>query len=98
MLFVGNDAGPMHLAAAAHVPIVEVRCHPRSGQPAHRYGPARFGPRPGPAVTLQPAGAAAGCVESCEALEPHCILSTTVEDVVSAATQLLAAVPGLRSP
>ena len=98
MLFVGNDAGPMHLAAAAHVPVVEIRCHPRSGQPAHRYGPARFGPRPGPAVTLQPAGPAAGCVGSCDALQPHCILATSVEDVVSAATQLLAVVPGMRSP
>ena len=44
-LFIGNDAGPMHLAAAAGVPIVEIRCHPRAGAPEHRYSPARFGPR-----------------------------------------------------
>lgn len=93
-LFVGNDAGPMHLAAAAGVPIVEIRCHPRAGAPEHRYGPERFGPRPGPAVTLQPAAPAEGCVESCDAQEAHCILATSVEDVVSAATRLLSESPG----
>jgi heptosyltransferase-2 len=92
VLFVGNDSGPMHLAAAALVPVVEISCHPRSGGPEHRYSPGRFGPRPGPAAIVQPAVPAAGCGPSCSADEPHCILATTVEEVVSAGTQLLAAV------
>ncbi|MGD0198643.1 MAG: glycosyltransferase family 9 protein [Solirubrobacteraceae bacterium] len=95
-LFVGNDAGPMHLAAAARVPIVEIRCHPQSGQAEHRYSSARFGPQPGPAVTLQPAVPEAGCSDWCSALEAHCILATSVEDVVAAGTRLLWAVPGLQ--
>lgn len=98
MLFVGNDAGPMHLAAAAQVPIVEIRCHPSSCQPQHRYSQARFGPQPGPAITLQPDSPRPGCVESCDAQEPHCILATSVEDVVSAGTQLLSAVAGQSHP
>jgi len=93
VLFVGNDSGPMHLAAAALVPVVEISCHPRSGGPEHRYSPLRFGPRPGPAATLQPAVPAAGCGPSCSAGEPHCILATTVEEVVAAGAELLAAVP-----
>jgi heptosyltransferase-2 len=93
VLFVGNDSGPMHLAAAARVPVVEITCHPHSGGLEHRYSPARFGPRPGPAAILQPAVPAAGCGPSCSALEPHCILATSVEEVVLAGTQLLSAVP-----
>lgn len=93
-LFVGNDSGPMHLAAAAHVPVVEISCHPRTGGSDHRYSPTRFGPVPGPAVSLQPPLPAAGCGPSCSAMEPHCILATSVEEVVSAATQLLSAQPG----
>ncbi len=94
VLFVGNDAGPMHLAAAAQVPIVEIRCHPQSGPRGHRYSPARFGPRPGPAVTLQPVEPADGCGESCAASDSHCILAVSVEDVVFAARQLLGAASG----
>jgi ADP-heptose:LPS heptosyltransferase len=96
-LYVGNDSGPMHMAAAAGVPVVEISCHPRSGGPEHRYSPARFGPRPGPAALLQPAVPAAGCGPSCSAREPHCILATSVEEVVSAGRQLLSAVPSSRA-
>lgn len=91
VLFVGNDSGPMHLAAAARVPVVEISCHPLSGGPEHRYSPVRFGPRPGPAAILQPDVPAAGCGPSCTAVEPHCILATTIDEVVSAGRQLLAA-------
>ncbi|MGQ9858771.1 MAG: glycosyltransferase family 9 protein [Thermodesulfobacteriota bacterium] len=35
-IFVGNDAGPMHVAAAVGIPVVEVSCHPKSGVSVER--------------------------------------------------------------
>ncbi len=34
-MFIGNDAGPMHLAAAAGVPVIEISCHPKDGSLSH---------------------------------------------------------------
>lgn len=50
-LYVGNDAGPMHLAVAAGVPVIEISCHPLDGSQWHPNSPKRFGP-----------GSAASCV------------------------------------
>ena len=43
-MFVGNDSGPMHIAAARGVPIVEVPCHPQAARlntPTHPFGSGR---------------------------------------------------------
>jgi heptosyltransferase-2 len=87
-LYVGNDSGPMHIAAAFGVPIVEISCHPATGSPAHPNSPVRFGPWKVPHVVLQPPGSEA-CVEACAATEAHCILAIGVE-AVSAAVRSLA--------
>lgn len=43
-LYVGNDSGPMHLAVAMGVPVVEISCHPIGDDKCHVNAPERFGP------------------------------------------------------
>jgi lipopolysaccharide heptosyltransferase II len=89
-LVVANDSGPMHLAAAAGAAVVEISCHPTSGNPLHSNSPARFHPWAKEYVVLQPPQAAEPCASSCEWHEAHCILGVTVEAVQEAARTLLA--------
>src|SRR5579862_1053031 len=35
-LYVGNDSGPMHIAAAAGASVLTISCHPLDGDPAWR--------------------------------------------------------------
>lgn len=55
-LFVGNDTGSMHLAAAMGVPVVEISCFPVNGPDWHWNSPLRFGPWGVPNRILQPKG------------------------------------------
>lgn len=43
-LFVGNDSGPLHLAAAAHIPAVEICGLPAHAEENQPSSPVRFGP------------------------------------------------------
>ena len=88
-LYVGNDAGPMHLAAAAGIPVVEISCHPLDGSPSHPNSPVRFGPWGVPHIVLQPEKAIAPCSKACNATQAHCILSITVGQVKEAIMPLL---------
>ena len=54
-LFVGNDTGLKHLAAAVGLPVVEISGFSRQGDPNHGHSPARFGPWHTPYRILQPA-------------------------------------------
>lgn len=89
-LFVGNDSGPLHLAAAAGVPCVEVSCHPSGADPRHHNAPERFGPWGVPSKVLQPKQPAdVRCRDGCTSSTPHCILNVSVADAVVACGQLL---------
>lgn len=90
-LFVGNDSGPMHLAAAGGVPVVELCSFSLVGSPQDPRSPARFGPWGVPQRILHPAGPTPPCTEACLAAEPHCILGVTVARAQEAAAALLAA-------
>ena len=74
------DSGPAHIAAAVGDSGRVLFCHPADGSPDHTYAPERFAPRGRHVQVIQPAHAAAPCVEGCEAHEAHCILALT-EDV-----------------
>ena len=87
-LFVGNDTGTMHLAAAVHTPVVAISCHPRSGLAEHPNSPVRFGPWGVPSRVLQPADALAPCVATCESEDAHCIALVDVESVGQAVLEL----------
>ncbi len=92
-LYVGNDTGPMHLAAANGVPVVAVSCHPLEAAPSRAYSPKRFSPWKVQHRILQPKGAFDVCANSgklenglsfcdyCISDRAHCILGVTIEAV-----------------
>jgi heptosyltransferase-2 len=88
-LFVGNDTGAMHLAAASGVPVIEISCHPVDGLLFHSNSPFRFGPWGVSSIVLQPKHATPPCSESCSAREAHCILSVAIEQAKAAVKTLL---------
>ncbi len=87
--FVGNDTGPMHMAAALGVPVVELSCHPKSGSPWSANSPSRFGPWGGRHKVLQPETPCPPCTKECVADHAHCILGITVEQVEQAVVEQL---------
>ena len=60
-LFIGNDSGCAHLAAAMNCPTIVISRHPRDGDPNHFNSPVRFGPRAANARVLQPLSGLPGC-------------------------------------
>jgi heptosyltransferase-2 len=88
-LFVGNDSGPMHLAAAAQVPVVAISACGQNSSPCLDQSPARFGPWGVPHHVLQPDRATPPCVDRCIAPSPHCILGVTVPRVTEAIRTLM---------
>lgn len=90
-LYIGNDTGPMHIAAAMGTPVVEISCHPRSGDPEHHNAPQRFGPWGVPARIVQPETPRPPCEAGCAYDDPHCILEVTTDEVLCAARHLLRA-------
>jgi lipopolysaccharide heptosyltransferase II len=89
-LVVSNDSGPMHLAAAGGAAVLEISCHPTSGDPLHLNSPVRFHPWVEEYTVLQPPQAAEPCTGGCEWHEAHCILGVSVEVAQEAARTLLA--------
>jgi heptosyltransferase-2 len=88
-LYIGNDAGPMHIAAAARTPVVELSCHPKAGSDGSANSPRRFGPWGTKSVIVQPDDLRAPCVDECGATAPHCILGISVDHVKDVLTELM---------
>jgi heptosyltransferase-2 len=86
--FCGNDAGPMHLAAAAGIPVVEVSCHPHGADELHPNSPSRFGPWGVPHRVVRPEEPRDGCARGCRARSAHCILGVPVGSVIDAVARL----------
>jgi len=89
-LFIGNDSGPLHLAAASGIPVIEISCHPEHGDESDLQSPVRFGPRSAASAVLQPAQVSAPCRERCSSSHAHCINGVTVERVKEAVKRVLA--------
>lgn len=86
-LFLGCDSAQKHIAAAVGVPVTEISCHSTEGDPGnpsfHAWGV--------PYTVLQPDEARNPCRGTCEALEAHCILDVSVDDVEQASMALIGA-------
>jgi ADP-heptose:LPS heptosyltransferase len=83
-LYVGNDSGPMHMAAALGVPVVEISSHPADGSAAHERAPVRFSAWDVPAWIAQPAAGLEDCRDFCVPAEmgmAHCVLAVTIDQV-----------------
>jgi len=91
-LFVGNDSGSMHLAAAAGCRIVEISKHPQGADPTSGHSPERFGPVAPWRRILRPVPSSPSCTAGCTTPEAHCILGVDVESVVAAVLEGLSAV------
>lgn len=90
LLFIGNDSGLMHLAAAASVPCLEISCHPLKGDSSHANSPRRFGPLSLNSMICQPDNELKPCKDYCSAKEAHCILQVSVDQVIEKSAALLA--------
>src|SRR5271166_6656777 len=88
-LFIGNDSGCAHLAAAMGCKTIVISRHPRDGNPNHGNSPLRFGPHSREARVLQPATGLDTCTADCRSPEPHCITAVSVDEVVAAAREML---------
>ena len=88
-VFVGNDSGPAHLAAAAGIPVVVISGHPRSGRNDYHQSPRRFGPWGVPNHVLQPQRPIPPCTDHCSASAAHCIEQVSENEVVEAALKFV---------
>jgi heptosyltransferase-2 len=90
-LYVGNDSGPKHLAAASGIPVVEVSPIPIGASDCDTNSPARFGPWKVASRIVRPARPLPPCPpDGCRATVPHCIRQVSVDDVFRAVNSLLA--------
>lgn len=81
-LFIGNDSGPMHLAAAAGIPVLEISCHPQTAPNWHPNSPKLYGPWGIPNVILQPKQTEPACQKGCMSSVAHCINHIQIEQVI----------------
>ena len=88
-LFIGNDTGSAHLAAAMQCPTIVISRHPGDGDPAHPNSPVRFAPWCDCSRVLQPEHGLDQCTERCLRDEPHCIEQVSVAEVALAAKTML---------
>ncbi len=88
-LFIGNDSGNAHLAAAMNCKVIVISRHPSGGDPNHANSPIRFAPYCDRVRVLQPAAGLDKCKTECLSSEPHCIRAVSVDQVVAAAREML---------
>ena len=88
-LFIGNDSGLLHLACANTPNVIEISCHPLSGDLSHSNSPVRFGPVGASSLVLQPKDSLLPCTDFCSQDDAHCILEIQPLDVFNQAVTLL---------
>ena len=88
-MYIGNDTGTMHVAAAVKCPVLTPNCHPADIPNHYIDGIITFSPYRVPSVTVQPAHALPECKNSprildrgCSVLNyPHCITQIEPETI-----------------
>ena len=79
-LYIGNDTGFMHIAAANNIPVLEIRSHARTCSPMDSNSPDRFGPYGVAHITVRPNQPLPPCTTGCVTAQPHCILQVDIEE------------------
>lgn len=87
-LFIGNDSGLMHIAAAIGVPVVGISCHAKSGSIYSTHSPLYCAPW-GPGLVVRPDTLLNPCVDECKANRPHCILNISPDELRNAVKKML---------
>jgi len=93
-LFVGNNSGPIHVAAAARCPVIEISGHPVGGRLGHENDPERFGPLGAQRLIIRPKGFADDCKGGCERNTPHCITGIKPEEAASEVVRFAESIGG----
>lgn len=88
-LFIGNDTGLMHIAAAVGCAVVEISSFARFGDVLSANSIDRFSPWSKEAIIVQPLQQLDGCEGMCQMPYAHCITQVSVEAVLEAACRLL---------
>ena len=89
-LYIGNNSGPMHLAALMGLPVVYASCHSLTGSDTDSNSDFRFAPSQVPYTCIRPARPLPGCVGDCDSKEPHCICQVSPDEVLQASRGALA--------
>jgi ADP-heptose:LPS heptosyltransferase len=89
-LFIGNDSGLGHLAAAVGCPPLIISCHPIGAASRHYNSPNRFAPLHPQSQVLRPTAATRACSDGCVATHGACCIATIpVEDVLDHARGMM---------
>lgn len=88
-LYLGRNTGVMHMAAAAGIPVVEISCHAKNGDPNGAVSPERFSPWAEHSVTLRPEQPTPPCSGGCRQKVAHCILQITPPQAAQAVMTVL---------
>lgn len=96
-LYIGNDTGTAHIAAAAKLPVITVICEAKSQEGEYGGGIRnfrRFFPRQTPAIVLRPEKYLGDCAKKffiggCSAPEPHCIKQIQPDEIISAYDKII---------
>lgn len=84
-LFIGNDSGPAHMAAAMGIPVIMISSQPSGGHRVLGHPPERYFPWGVRHRIIRPAQPRPPCTDRCWTNRAHCVLAVAVEEVVAAA-------------
>ena len=88
-LFVGNDSGPLHMAAAVGTPVVEISGLPDGEDPESDFSPDRFGPWGVPNRVVRPGKTARSAWSARDDVRALRIEEVSVDQVYDAAVDLI---------
>ncbi len=89
-MYIGNDTGTMHVAAAVKCPVLLVSCYSANFPFSHNVSISKYRPYLVPSVVIQPKKALPECEINepynhwgCRSMKPHCITQIEPETVYS---------------
>jgi len=88
-LYVGNDSGPLHMAAAVGTPVVEISGLPEGEDPESDFSPDRFGPWGVPNRVVRPGKTGRSAYFARDDVRALRIEEVSVEQVYDAAADLI---------